>query len=67
MIFLSPNMDLSGLFLIIGLIMFGPPILLTIIGLFIRKKKRQIAKVLFIFAAVYLIISLGICGSMIIA
>lgn len=64
MIYLSPNMDLSGLFIIIGLIMFGPSILLTIIGFSIKGKKPKAAKILFIIAVVYLIISLGICGSL---
>ena len=64
MITLSPNMDFTGLFLMIGFVMFFPSILLTIIGFSINKKKRKAAKVLFILAVVYLIISLGICGSL---
>ncbi|MDO6595814.1 hypothetical protein Q4512_02740 [Oceanihabitans sp. 2_MG-2023] len=58
------GMNLDGLFIIIGLIMFGPAILLAIIGAFVFKKNKTAAKVLFILAAVYLIISLGVCGSM---
>lgn len=58
-------MDFTGLFIIILLIMFGPPILLTIIGLSIRGKNKKSAKILFIIATVYLIISLGICGAII--
>ena len=57
-------MDFTGLFIIILLIMFGPSILLTIIGLSIRSKNKKAAKVLFIIAVVYLIISLGICGAL---
>jgi uncharacterized membrane protein YhaH (DUF805 family) len=45
-------------------IMFGPAILLAIIGLVIRKKHNRASKVLFILAALYLIVGLGICSSM---
>ena len=64
MVFLEGNMDLSGLVILIVLIMFGPAIVMAIIGFAILKKNKKAAKVLFILAAVYLIISLGICGSM---
>ncbi|PIA78936.1 hypothetical protein BFR04_05290 [Gaetbulibacter sp. 4G1] len=64
MILLSPNMNLDGLIYLIIAIMFGPAILLTIVGFAILKKNKKAAKVLFILAAVYVIISLGICGSM---
>jgi hypothetical protein len=47
------------------LIMFGPAILLAIIGAFVFKKNKKAAKVLFIIAVVYRIISLGICGALI--
>lgn len=62
---LSPNMDFDGLLLMIVAIMFGPAILLAIIGAFLLKKNKRAAKVLFILAAVYLIISLGVCGALI--
>lgn len=62
---LSPNMNFDGLLLMIVAIMFGPAILLAIIGAFLFKKNKKAAKVLFILAAVYLIISLGICGALI--
>ena len=58
-------MNLDGLIYLIVAIMFGPAILLTVIGFAIRKKNKKTAKILFILAAVYSIISLGICGSMI--
>jgi len=64
MIFLDGNMDLSGLVILIIAIMFGPAILLAIIGFSILKKKKKAAKVLFVLATVYVIVSLGICGSM---
>ncbi len=58
-------MNFDGLLLMIVAIMFGPAILLAIIGAFLFKKNKKAAKVLFILAAVYLIISLGICGALI--
>jgi hypothetical protein len=57
--------NLDGLFIMIIAIMFGPAVLLAIIGAFAFKKYKKAAKVLFILAAVYLIISLGICGALI--
>lgn len=62
--FLSPNMNLDGIIYLIVGIMFGPAIIMTIIGLALLKKKKTAAKVLFILSAVYVIVSLGICGSM---
>ncbi|GAL65430.1 hypothetical protein JCM19301_3890 [Jejuia pallidilutea] len=45
--------------------MFGPSVILAIIGFSLLSKNKKTAKVLFIIAAVYLIISLGICGALI--
>lgn len=56
--------NLDGLIVLIVAIMFGPAILLAIIGLAVLKKNKKAAKVLFILAALYLIISLGICGAL---
>ena len=56
------NMNLDGLLIIIVLIMLGPAILLAIIGFALLKKNKKAAKIVFILAALYLIISLGICG-----
>jgi hypothetical protein len=55
---------LGGLVVILVLIMVGPPILLTVIGLVINKNQPKAAKVLYILASVYLLIGLGICGSL---
>ncbi|MFI0429661.1 hypothetical protein [Mariniflexile sp. HMF6888] len=63
MILLEPNYD-AILYLVIT-IMFGPAILLAIIGFILLKNNKKAAKVFFILAAAYVIISLGICGSMI--
>ena len=62
---LIENMNLDGLLIIIVLIMLGPAILLAIIGFALLKKNKKAAKILFILAALYLIISLGICGALI--
>lgn len=61
--FLEPNLDGIGYFF--AAIMFGPAILLAIIGALLLKKYKKAAKVFFILAAVYLIVSLGICGALI--
>ena len=61
---LGPNMNLDGLIYLIVAIMFGPAILLAIIGFAVLKKNKKAAKVLFILATIYVIVSLGICGSM---
>lgn len=61
---LGPNMNLDGLVVMIIAIMFGPAILLTIIGFAVYKKNKKAAKVLFILTTVYVIISLGICGAL---
>jgi hypothetical protein len=57
--------NLDAIVVFIVLIMFGPPLLLTIIGFLVRKNYPTAAKVLFILATVYLIAGLGICGSII--
>ncbi|ASO04822.1 hypothetical protein GQ41_3628 [Arenibacter algicola] len=58
--------NLNGLFVILLLIMFGPAILLMVIGFILRtKQKRKAGKVLFILAGVYMLISLGVCGALI--
>jgi len=58
-------MNFDGLILMILAIMFGPAILLAIIGALVFKKHRKAAKVLFIIAVVYVIVSFGICGVLI--
>lgn len=58
-------MNFDGLILIIVAVMFGPAILLAIIGAFLLKKYKKAAKVFFILAVVYVLISLGICGALI--
>lgn len=54
----------SGIFLLIIFIMFGPPILFTIIGFTVRKNNPNASKVMYILGGLYLIIGLGVCGGM---
>ena len=61
------EVNLDGLIYIILAILFGPAILLTIVGFMLRKNNKKTAKVFFILAAVYVIVSLGVCGSMMIS
>ncbi len=64
MFFLEIN-GLGALIVAILFVMVGVPIILSLIGWwFYSKDKKKTAKILFIIAGVYLIISLGICGSL---
>lgn len=57
--------NLGGLVFLIVLIMFGPALLFLIIGFILRRKQnKKASKIFFILAGVYLLISLGVCGSM---
>lgn len=58
--------NLNSIFILIIVIMIGPPIVLTLIGFGVKKNNPNAAKVLFILAAVYLLVGLGICGSLMI-
>lgn len=58
--------DYTAVAIIILVIMFGPALLFLIIGLCVKKKNKKAAKVLYILAGIYLIISLGVCGGMMI-
>ena len=58
--------NLNSIFILIIVIMIGPPIVLTLIGFGVKKNNPRAAKVLFILAAVYLLVGLGICGSLMI-
>ncbi|GEL10425.1 hypothetical protein SAMN05192550_0536 [Flavobacterium glycines] len=67
MIALEGNIDFGGIIVIMIMIMVVPPILLSIIGFAMKKDKPRTAKVFFILAALYLLIGLGICGSILTA
>ena len=56
--------DYTFLFVIVIAIMFCPPILFGLIGYSFRNKNKRTAKIFYIIAIVYLLIGLGICGSM---
>lgn len=56
--------NLGGLVAFFIAIMVGPPILMAIIGFAIKKNSPNGAKVCFIIGALYLIIGLGICGTL---
>ncbi len=56
----EPNFD--GLIYLILAIMLSPALLLAFIALLVKKTNKKAAKVLFILAVVYTIVSLGICG-----
>lgn len=59
------EVNLDGIFVFIFLIMFGPALLFLLIGaILFAKQKKKAGKFFMILAGVYLLISLGICGSM---
>ena len=63
MIFLEGGLDGPGIMILVLSIMLGPPILLSLIGLLLRKNNAKTAsKVFFILAVVYLIVGLGMCS-----
>jgi len=54
-----------GLFILLMiLIAIGIPVILFIVGLFTIQKNKKRGKIILIIAAVYSIISLGICGGL---
>ena len=58
--------NLDGLISLMFALMFGPAILLFIIAIIFNvKNKKKTAKIFWILGVVYLIISFGICGSLI--
>lgn len=63
MLFFEPG-NLDGLVILILAIMLGPAMLLAFIGALLRKSNKKAAKVFFILAVVYVIVSFGVCGSM---
>lgn len=57
--------NLDGLVYLILLILLGPPIFLSIIGIILLKtKNRKAGKIFFILAGIYLVVGLGICGAL---
>jgi hypothetical protein len=59
--------NLDGLVALILLIMIGPAVLLGIIGaILLANQKKRSGKICLILAGVYLLVSFGVCGSMMI-
>lgn len=54
--------NLDGLVFIIFSIMLGPPIIMSIIGISVKKSNPKASNVLFILSGIYLLIGLGLCG-----
>ncbi len=58
--------NLDGLVVLIAAVMFGPALLFLIIGFALHaKQKSKAAKIFYILAGVYLLVSLGICGALV--
>ena len=64
MILLSNSNGYWLIVLIYLLLWFAPALILIIVGLVRYKENREVAGWLFISAAIYLIVSFGICASM---
>lgn len=57
--------NLDGLVALIFLIMFGPALVLGLVGIILLvKEKKKLGKIFLILAGVYLLVSLGVCGAM---
>jgi hypothetical protein len=56
--------NLNGIVGLFAGIMLGPPLLLTIIGFAIKRQSLKTAIVLFVLAGLYLLVGLGVCGSL---
>jgi len=62
----GPNNNYVGLILLLLFLAFVVPIILLIIGIAIRTKRKKASNIIFILLAVYAIVGLGVCGSMMI-
>lgn len=61
------KLDGLGAFILLMLfLMFGVPLILLITGIALRKKNKKKSNGFFIAAAVYTLIGLGVCGSLMI-
>ena len=56
--------NLNGLVFLLIAIMLGPAIILASIGFIVKNKNKKAAKILFILATLYVIVSLGVCGAL---
>ena len=59
--------DALGMYILLMIFLaFGIPIILLIIGIAIRPKKKKASNIILIATAIYALIGLGVCGSMMI-
>lgn len=64
-IFITRRMSDQALIYVLVLILLSPAILLTIVGFILnRLQYKKPSKICFILAGAYILIGLGICGSM---
>jgi len=63
---LIDSTDYGWYILLLFFLAFGVPLLLLIIGLVIRPKNKKASTIILIIAAVYSVIGLGVCGSVLI-
>lgn len=54
---------IGGLIIFTLGVWFGPPLILTVIGISRFRENRKLAKTLFIMAVIYVLIGAGICAS----
>jgi Na+/proline symporter len=54
--------EIIWIILIFLIVALSPAIIMSIIGLFVRKKSPKASKILFISSVVYVIVGLGVCG-----
>ncbi|MBC2843922.1 hypothetical protein [Winogradskyella flava] len=63
---LIDSTDYGWYILLLFFLAFGVPLLLLIIGLVIRPKNKKASTIILIIAAVYSVIGLGVCRSVLI-
>jgi hypothetical protein len=56
--------DYGIIILLVLAVIFGPPLVLVVIGLYQRKHNPSRSKTFFILAALYLLVGGGICATM---
>ena len=59
--FLEPNFNGPGIIILILSILLGPPLVLSLIALALRKNYPKVATVFVLLAVLYLIVGLGMC------
>ena len=59
--FLEPNFNGPGIVILIFSILLGPPLVLSLIALALRKNYPKVATAFVLLAVLYLIVGLGMC------